>query len=137
MAKCNNPNHAHGPRGGCRVCSMASTRRGEIERKTRDPESWRQYRREIVRKSRTPEKARKYKGLPVPTRPNPGVCEMPGCSRAATCLDHDHKTGAFRGWLCRSHNLALGKLGDNVEGLQRAIDYLIGETFRMPVRCAA
>lgn len=40
------------------------------------------------------------------------------------CIDHDHLTGQVRGRLCVSCNTAIGKLGDNVAGLQRAIDYL-------------
>lgn len=39
-------------------------------------------------------------------------------------LDHDHETGAFRGWLCHGCNTGIGLLGDNVEGLERAIRYL-------------
>jgi hypothetical protein len=29
------------------------------------------------------------------------------------CMDHDHKTGAFRGWLCSSCNMWLGRMGDD------------------------
>ena len=39
-------------------------------------------------------------------------------------LDHCHRTLSFRGWLCNRCNLGIGSLGDNVEGLQRAIRYL-------------
>lgn len=39
-------------------------------------------------------------------------------------LDHDNKTGFFRGWLCTDCNTAIGALGDNLEGLQKAVDYL-------------
>ena len=40
------------------------------------------------------------------------------------CYDHDHITMKFRGVLCRSCNKAVGQLGDSVESLQRALDYL-------------
>ena len=40
------------------------------------------------------------------------------------CLDHDHKTGKARGWLCHKHNSALGWFDDNLEFLKRAIKYL-------------
>ena len=40
------------------------------------------------------------------------------------CLDHDHKTGKFRGWLCNKCNSALGLLGDNINYIQRALKYL-------------
>lgn len=39
-------------------------------------------------------------------------------------IDHDHENGRVRGVLCIRCNSALGKLGDNTEGLQRAMDYL-------------
>jgi hypothetical protein len=40
------------------------------------------------------------------------------------CLDHDPADGRFRGWLCRHCNVAIGLLGDNIEGLMKAVDYL-------------
>jgi hypothetical protein len=40
-------------------------------------------------------------------------------------LDHDRVTGKFRGWLCQECNSGLGKLGDDIAGLRRAIAYLI------------
>lgn len=40
------------------------------------------------------------------------------------CIDHCHYTGAVRGLLCRQCNLGLGMLGDNLYGLQLAINYL-------------
>ena len=40
------------------------------------------------------------------------------------CVDHCHKTGKVRGLLCSECNVGLGKLGDNIEALQRAIEYL-------------
>jgi len=42
-------------------------------------------------------------------------------------VDHDHKTGAVRGLLCRRCNSALGLFHDSVEWLQRAMDYLKGD----------
>ena len=39
-------------------------------------------------------------------------------------LDHDHKTGKFRGILCSKHNNGLGFLGDDIEGLEAALKYL-------------
>lgn len=63
-----------------------------------------------------------------PTRPNPGYCEC--CGRKQTpegqylALDHCHKTGRFRGWLCMFCNTAIGKLGDTVEGVKNALLYL-------------
>ena len=38
--------------------------------------------------------------------------------------DHNHKTGKFRGWLCDSCNTGLGRFQDDIELMQKAIDYL-------------
>jgi hypothetical protein len=39
-------------------------------------------------------------------------------------LDHDHITGAFRGFICDACNTGMGKFRDNSDLMQRAIDYL-------------
>jgi hypothetical protein len=39
-------------------------------------------------------------------------------------LDHCHKTLSFRGWICGRCNSGIGNLGDEISGLQMAIDYL-------------
>ena len=56
--------------------------------------------------------------------PAPKHCENCGCHSEKIFLDHCHKTGKFRGWLCRMCNMQIGALGDNVESLERAINYL-------------
>jgi hypothetical protein len=50
------------------------------------------------------------------------ICE----STQNLCYDHDHKTMEFRGVLCRSCNKAIGQLGDTVESLEKAVNYLKG-----------
>ena len=39
-------------------------------------------------------------------------------------VDHDHDTGLIRGLLCMHCNTAIGMLGDNIEGLMKALNYL-------------
>ena len=39
-------------------------------------------------------------------------------------VDHDHDTGLIRGLLCSNCNTAIGRLGDNIEGLMKALNYL-------------
>ncbi len=53
-----------------------------------------------------------------------GACAFLDCDEDATHVDHDHETGHIRGLLCLQHNAALGKLGDNVVGLTRALHYV-------------
>tara|TARA_R100000700_G_C3173803_1_gene148367 strand:- start:1864 stop:2295 length:432 start_codon:yes stop_codon:yes gene_type:complete len=57
--------------------------------------------------------------------PPPERCECCGeKSDKSLHLDHCHTTKEFRGWLCESCNTGLGKLGDNLEGVQKAVSYL-------------
>lgn len=41
------------------------------------------------------------------------------------CLDHDHSDNSFRGWTCDKCNTGIGKLGDDLDGLINAVNYLI------------
>lgn len=56
-------------------------------------------------------------------RPKPEICEVCG-SGGAIMFDHDHKTGQFRGWICRGCNTALGHTRDSIEVLSKLIIYL-------------
>lgn len=52
-----------------------------------------------------------------------GGCAI--CGRVTKLVvDHDHETNRVRGLLCSTCNTGLGKLGDNVENLRKAIVYL-------------
>tara|TARA_B110000211_G_scaffold225827_1_gene278590 strand:+ start:28 stop:429 length:402 start_codon:yes stop_codon:yes gene_type:complete len=55
----------------------------------------------------------------------PKVCDCCGePSEKSLVVDHDHDTLKFRGWLCASCNLGIGHLGDNIEGVEKAIAFL-------------
>jgi hypothetical protein len=76
---------------------------------------------------RVREIARKAQGLPVPTRPEPEHCESCGVSPPeghVLCLDHDHCSGKFRGWLCKKCNRGIGILGDTLARVEQAAVYL-------------
>ena len=46
-------------------------------------------------------------------------------SENTMCLDHNHETGKFRGFLCKKCNFMLGNSRDNIAILEKAIRYLI------------
>lgn len=56
-----------------------------------------------------------------------GICrvDLRALSTARRHLDHCHETGNVRGWLCSTCNFGLGKLGDNIDGILRALYYLL------------
>ena len=56
----------------------------------------------------------------------PDTCECCGLppKNNKFVMDHCHDTHVFRGWLCDKCNLSIGHLGDNIEGLEKAIAYL-------------
>ena len=57
--------------------------------------------------------------------PIPEACDL--CSKVKPLvLDHDHESGAFRGWLCMECNVALGKLGDSSSSILKAYQYVAG-----------
>ena len=82
-------------------------------------------------------KQRKYNNLPEPTRPEPLICDV--CKKPETrrhkdtgklfalALDHCHKTGKFRGWLCSKCNTTLGRHLDDALLFLKIADYLIRE----------
>ena len=44
--------------------------------------------------------------------------------RSVWCLDHDHNTLAFRGWICNNCNIAIGRLHDDPNIAYNAYKYL-------------
>lgn len=74
---------------------------------------------------------RKKLKLSAPEKPL--ICECcgkipkihPKTGKPTWCLDHNHINNEFRGWLCDRCNSGIGKLGDNIEGLVKALNYLL------------
>jgi hypothetical protein len=56
-------------------------------------------------------------------RPRPLHCEVCGSS-GRICLDHDHETNQFKGWLCDRCNVAVAMARDNPEILRALADYV-------------
>lgn len=61
------------------------------------------------------------------------ICGQPETTRGAhgkvksLAVDHCHETGRIRGLLCNNCNRAIGLLGDSVDLLLKAVQYLKGE----------
>jgi len=58
-----------------------------------------------------------------------GRCHVCGISEEENggkrlCMDHCHRTGEFRGWLCGKCNRSLGALGDSIERILELALYL-------------
>jgi len=51
-------------------------------------------------------------------------CGTTNSGRHRFAVDHDHATNFIRGLLCHQCNKGLGSLGDSIEGVQKALDYL-------------
>ena len=54
-------------------------------------------------------------------------CHLCNNDKLPLRVDHCHETGRVRGFICTPCNTGLGKLGDNIEGLERALGYLRGK----------
>ncbi len=71
--------------------------------------------------------AKEYERL----HPRPAIGESfvcPVCNKEKTrnfkadiVLDHSHIDGSIRGWICGSCNTSIGKFGEDIDTLQRAI----------------
>lgn len=55
-----------------------------------------------------------------------GASELTGVGGNAGIwvVDHDHVTNTFRGHLCHNCNRAIGNFNDDIQRIQRAIEYL-------------
>jgi hypothetical protein len=52
-----------------------------------------------------------------------GGCGICGNFRQLV-VDHEHVSGRIRGLLCQNCNKGIGLLGDSIEGVRKAVDYL-------------
>lgn len=51
-------------------------------------------------------------------------CKCCGKSDKLLVYDHKHINNKFRGWICQSCNIGIGRLGDSIEGVEKALIYL-------------
>lgn len=100
--------------GTCCTCHIRNVQRWQTEN--------REVYLESARKGR-----HKYLGYPPPPYPPPGHCEICGgidSGKNDWNFDHNHVTGAFRGWLCSRCNGSIGMLKDDPDLLDKAAAYL-------------
>jgi hypothetical protein len=92
----------------------------------RNPEKFRiQQQRQRMRRCGVPDHDFERVQTLLATQKECQICGGPPNGQWKTWhIDHDHATGRFRGLLCDSCNLGLGKFHDSPEKLRRAAAYL-------------
>jgi hypothetical protein len=53
------------------------------------------------------------------------ACAICGTTERELCIDHNHETGVVRGLLCGPCNTAIAVLGDDLDGVLRAANYML------------
>jgi hypothetical protein len=53
------------------------------------------------------------------------ICDLPPTPSNCLVFDHCHEKNIFRGYCCNSCNRGMGVLGDNIDGLLKALNYLL------------
>lgn len=108
----------------------ASRKRWEIANRERNAERMRAWReanperwKEICRRAAERQREKKLRMRERQGKPKPECCEVCGAS-GILAWDHDHATGAFRGWLCHGCNLSIGNAKDDPAILRKLADYL-------------
>lgn len=123
----------------CKECNRERNRETYRRSYDRDPEAWLARNRRwkeanpeqhayVMRRSKlkkydmTPEE---YEALLAVQGGVCGKCKKPPWKRRNLSVDHDHRTDQVRGLLHTDCNTAIGLCGDDVEGVQEALDYLL------------
>ena len=116
----------------CKPCKLTQNTKWRKANKEKVKEIKRVYNKRVERKLRDQHYKRNY-GISIEQFESMeslcmGVCGCCGAAPKGRCkrlsVDHCHKTGKIRGLLCAPCNKAIGVLGDSVEGLRRAVEYL-------------
>jgi hypothetical protein len=106
-------------------CSSCHTDKDKLYRGSRTKEEQREVQARR-KKYKTAHKLSEFGLLPEDV---PDECEICGGESSNVfgrlAIDHDHKTGLFRGFLCNNCNLALGNAKDNPKILRSMVKYLV------------
>lgn len=122
-------------RSGKRICSVCSKEK-PLEQFNKSSQGQRSYRcstctSKAFLRYRYGITVKQFEDLVTTQKGNCAICNKKleinadGISRTKNvAVDHCHKTGKVRGVLCKNCNIALGFMGDSVENLTKAIEYL-------------
>lgn len=122
------------PKKICNIChklldtTKFARNQNNIRRPVRRP-SCQECRKTLEGVSPTPREKRKW--LSAKPKPHNEPFECPICGKrtiagvsSKVVLDHDHRTGKVRGWICDSCNTGIGRFKDDTELMKRAIRYV-------------
>ena len=120
------------PKKICNIChklldtTLFARNQNNINRSVRRP-SCQECRRTLEGKSPTPKEKLQW----LKTKPHLEPFECPICGKRTIAgvtskvdLDHNHRTGDIRGWICDSCNTGIGRFKDDIQLLNRAIKYV-------------
>lgn len=116
-------------RGYCVECRKLNHSEYQRNRLANDPEFRRRHNAASLATMKKPEqlagkrRRRTERRVKAAGRDRPDVCEV--CQRGGKiAFDHCHRTGKFRGWLCASCNLTVGRMQESPELLRRLANYV-------------
>jgi hypothetical protein len=112
-----------------REAILAATRTSAEAWAKANPEARKEHKRRYREKNRLQLKTAQWRQSleEMAGRPRPETCEAcggPPDHKKGLHFDHCHTNGHFRGWICRSCNLALGNVQDDPIRLLKLVAYL-------------
>jgi len=120
------------PKKICNIChklldtTLFARNQNNIYRSVRRP-SCQRCRKTLEGESPTQKEKRRW----LITKPHLEPFECPICGKRTIAgvtskldLDHNHRTGKIRGWICDSCNTGIGRFKDDTQLLERAIKYV-------------
>jgi transcription elongation factor Elf1 len=120
------------PKKVCNMChrllptTQFARNQNNVNRPVRRP-SCQECRKTLEGKDPPPREKQRW----VLAKPDKEPFECPICGKRTIAgvtskldLDHDHRTGKIRGWICDSCNTGIGRFKDNIELMERAKKYV-------------
>lgn len=108
----------------CKTCALSNARKHHVLRYKKD-EAYTKAKRASWIKQRFGISLEEYEGILASQNNECAICEVKLlASGYLTHLDHSHKTGKIRAFLCTNCNRGLGHFQDNQDLLRKAADYL-------------